>query len=76
MEKMLFNESKNCEKAMALVPNYFLQFKIFVKSAFLACTILPQMVTWQEWMEFVNVGRFSNQWKLSRTFASELIIPQ
>jgi len=28
---MLFNESKNCEKAMGLVPNYFLQFKIFLK---------------------------------------------
>jgi len=25
------NESKNCEKAMGLVPNYFLQSKIFVK---------------------------------------------
>ena len=38
----------------------------------LAGAILPQIVTWQEWTEFVNVGRFSNQWKLSRTFASAL----
>ena len=28
---MLFNEGKNCEKAMGSVQNYFLQFKIFLK---------------------------------------------
>ena len=39
--------------------------------AFLACAILPQFVTLQELMELVNVGRFSNQWKLSWTFASD-----
>jgi len=30
MESMLFNEIKNCEKAMGLMPNYFLQIKIFL----------------------------------------------
>jgi hypothetical protein len=28
---MLFDESKNCEKAMGLMKNYFLHFKIFLK---------------------------------------------
>jgi len=31
MELMLFNVRKDCEKAMGLIENYFLHFKIFFK---------------------------------------------